>query len=132
MILNKWDLVEGPEAKAEVRERIQDRSDLCWLRHLFWLFQALSGKNVHRILGRQLIRHLIIIAKPFLHPVLMPGCKRLGDFGHTISKGKAILKMKYVTQTGTCPPQFTFFCNHPDIIEPSYERYRGEPFAFCL
>ena len=25
IVLNKWDLVEGPEAKAEVRERIEDR-----------------------------------------------------------------------------------------------------------
>ena len=45
------------------------------------------------------------------------------EFGHTISKGKKILKLKYVTQTGTEPPFFTFFCNHPDLIEPSFERY---------
>lgn len=25
VVLNKWDLVEGPDAKAEVRERIEDR-----------------------------------------------------------------------------------------------------------
>ena len=45
------------------------------------------------------------------------------DFGHTVSKGKKILKLKYATQTGTNPPFFTFFCNHPELIEPSYERY---------
>ena len=45
------------------------------------------------------------------------------EFGHTISKGKRILKLKYVTQTGVQPPFFTFFCNHPDLVEPSFERY---------
>lgn len=33
------------------------------------------------------------------------------------------MKIKYVTQTGTRPPQFTFFANHPDIVDSNYERY---------
>ena len=43
--------------------------------------------------------------------------------GHTVSKGKAILRMKYVTQTATCPPQFTFFVNRPDLVNDNYERF---------
>ena len=31
--------------------------------------------------------------------------------------------MKYVTQTRTCPPEFTFFCNHPELINDNYERF---------
>ena len=45
------------------------------------------------------------------------------EFGHTVSKGKAILRMKYMTQTGTCPPAFTLFVNRPDLVEPNFERY---------
>jgi GTP-binding protein len=28
-----------------------------------------------------------------------------------------------VVQTGTCPPQFTFFANHPDMVDDTYRRY---------
>ena len=45
------------------------------------------------------------------------------ETGHTISKGKAVLRMKYITQTGTCPPVFTFFANRPDIVDDNYERF---------
>ena len=37
--------------------------------------------------------------------------------------GKAVLRMKYLTQTGTCPPHFTFFVNRPDVVDDNYERY---------
>ena len=45
------------------------------------------------------------------------------ETGHTISKGKAVLRMKYITQTGTCPPVFTLFANRPDIVDDNYERF---------
>ena len=45
------------------------------------------------------------------------------ETGHTVSKGKAVLRMKYLTQTGTCPPYFTFFVNRPDVVDDNYERY---------
>ena len=45
------------------------------------------------------------------------------ETGHTVSKGKAVLRMKYLTQTGTCPPHFTFFVNRPDVVDDNYERY---------
>ena len=45
------------------------------------------------------------------------------ETGHTVSKGKAVLRMKYLTQTGACPPYFTFFVNRPDVVDDNYERY---------
>ncbi|CAK7044267.1 MAG: hypothetical protein MEEGG_00716 [Eggerthella lenta] len=47
--------------------------------------------------------------------------------------------MKYVTQTSTCPPRFTFFANRPDLVNDdtsgSRERLRsfdltGTPVGF--
>lgn len=121
IILNKWDLVEGPEAKAEIRERIEDRLTFVGYAPVIAI-SALSGKNVHRIwnaINQAYDNYCQTISTSRLNAWL----QEIRDFGHTISKGKKILKMKYVTQTGTCPPQFTFFCNHPDIIESSFERY---------
>lgn len=121
IILNKWDLVEGPDRKAEIRERIADRLTYVGYAPVIAI-SALSGKNVHRIwnaIDQAYASYCISISTSKLNNWL----QEIRDFGHTISKGKKILKMKYITQTSTMPPQFTFFCNHPDLIEPSYERY---------
>lgn len=121
VLLNKWDLVEGPEAKAEIRERIEDRLTFVGYAPVIAI-SALSGKNVHRIwdaIDTTYEQYSSVISTSRLNVWLQD----IREFGHTISKGKRILKLKYVTQTGTEPPFFTFFCNHPDLIEPSFERY---------
>lgn len=43
--------------------------------------------------------------------------------GHTVSKGKATLRMKYMTQAGTMPPTFVIFCNRPDLVTDNYRRF---------
>ncbi len=121
IILNKWDLVEGPDAKAEIRERIADRMTFVGYAPVVAIC-ALTGKKVDRIWD--------IINTVYDHYCEVIPTARLNSFlagireqGHTISKGKAVLRMKYVTQTATKPPQFTFFCNRPDIVDDNYERY---------
>lgn len=121
VLLNKWDLVEGPEAKAEIRERIEDRLTFVGYAPVIAI-SALSGKNVHRIwnaIDTAYQNYSSVISTSRLNVWLQD----IREFGHTISNGKRILKLKYVTQTGTEPPFFTFFCNHPDLVEPSFERY---------
>lgn len=121
VLLNKWDLVEGPEAKAEIRERIEDRLTFVGYAPVIAI-SALSGKNVHRIwnaIDTAYQNYSSVISTSRLNVWLQD----IREFGHTISKGKRILKLKYVTQTGTEPPFFAFFCNHPDLVEPSFERY---------
>lgn len=121
VLLNKWDLVEGSEAKAEIRERIEDRLTFVGYAPVIAI-SALSGKNVHRIwnaIDTAYQNYSSVISTSRLNVWLQD----IREFGHTISKGKRILKLKYVTQTGTEPPFFTFFCNHPDLVEPSFERY---------
>lgn len=121
IVLNKWDLVEGPEAKADVRERIEDRLTFVGYAPVIAI-SALSGKNVHRIwdaIEKAYRAYSSTISTSKLNNWLQD----IRDFGHTVTKGKKILKLKYVTQTATEPPQFTFFCNHPDLVEPSFERY---------
>ena len=121
IVLNKWDIVEGPEAKAEVRERIEDR--LMFVRYAPTVaISALTGKKVNRIWeaideAYQNFTQTIPTSK------LNAWLQEMREFGHTISKGKKVLRMKYVTQTDTCPPQFTFFVNHPDMIDDNYKRY---------
>lgn len=121
IVLNKWDIVEGPEAKAEVRERIEDRLMFVGYAPVVAI-SALSGKNVHRI-WKAIDESYANYSKTISTSRLNNWLQDIRDFGHTVSRGKKILKLKYVTQTGTEPPFFTFFCNHPDLVEPSFERY---------
>ena len=121
MALNKWDVVEGPEAKADVRERVADR-----MMHVRYApvvaISALTGKNVGRIWGA-IDAAYANFSKTIPTNQLNAWLADVREVGHTISQGKAHLRMKYVTQTGTCPPVFTLFANRPDIVDDNYERY---------
>ena len=119
--LNKWDIVEGPEAKAEVRERVHDRMMYVGYAPVVAI-SALTGKNVHR-LWDAINRAYANYSKTIPTNKLNAWLAEVRETGHTISKGKAVLRMKYITQTGTCPPVFTFFANRPDIVDDNYERY---------
>lgn len=121
IVLNKWDLVEGPDRKDEIRERIADRLTFVGYAPVVAI-SALTGKNVKRVwdaIDRAFDGYNQQISTSKLNNWLT----EIRDFGHTISRGKKLLRMKYVTQTGTRPPQFTFFANHPDVVDDNYRRY---------
>ncbi len=121
IVLNKWDLIEGPEEKEEIRERIADRLMFVGYAPVIAI-SALTGKKVIRIwdaINEAYEHYQQTISTSKLNTWL----QEIRDFGHTISQGKKMLRIKYVTQTGTCPPQFTFFANHPDIVDDTYKRY---------
>ena len=119
--LNKWDIVEGPEAKADVRERVQDRMMYVGYAPVVAI-SALTGKNVHRIWDA-IDKAYENFTKTIPTNQLNAWLADIRETGHTISKGKALLRIKYVTQTGERPPVFTFFANRPDIVDDNYERY---------
>ena len=121
IVLNKWDLVEGPEVKAEIRERIADRMPFVGYAPVIAI-SALTGKKVDRIweaVDEVYANYTQTIPTNRLNTWLAG----IRETGHTVTQGKAILRMKYVTQTGTCPPRFTFFANRPDLVNDNFERF---------
>lgn len=121
IVLNKWDLVEGPEAKAEIRERIEDRMTFVGYAPVVAI-SALTGKKVDRIwdaVDTAYANYGQTIPTNRLNTWLAA----IRETGHTVSSGKAVLRMKYVTQTGTRPPIFTFFVNRPDLVNDNFERF---------
>ena len=121
IVLNKWDLVEGPEVKAEIRERIADRMTFVGYAPVIAI-SALTGKKVDRIweaVDEVYANYTQTIPTNRLNTWLAG----IRETGHTVTQGKAILRMKYVTQTGTCPPRFTFFANRPDLVNDNFERF---------
>lgn len=121
IVLNKWDLVEGPEEKAKIRERIADRLTFVGYAPVVAV-SALTGKKVDRIwdaINTAYTNYSTTIPTNKLNTWLTG----IRETGHTVSKGKAVLRMKYATQTSTCPPRFTFFVNRPDVVTDNYERF---------
>ena len=121
IVLNKWDLVEGPEAKAEVRERIEDRMTFVGYAPVVATC-ALTGKKVDRIWDA-VDKAYAGFSQTISTNKLNSWLSSIRETGHTVSQGKAVLRMKYVTQTGTCPPHFTVFVNRPDLVSDNYERF---------
>lgn len=121
IVLNKWDLVEGPEAKAEVRERIEDRMTFVGYAPVVATC-ALTGKKVDRIWDA-VDKAYAGFSQTISTNKLNLWLSSIRETGHTVSQGKAVLRMKYVTQTGTCPPHFTVFVNRPDLMTDNYERF---------
>ena len=121
VVLNKWDLVEGPEAKAEVRERIEDRMTFVGYAPVVATC-ALTGKKVDRIWDA-VDKAYAGFSQTISTNKLNSWLSSIRETGHTVSQGKAVLRMKYVTQTGTCPPHFTVFVNRPDLVTDNYERF---------
>ncbi|OUO90691.1 ribosome biogenesis GTPase Der [Gordonibacter sp. An230] len=121
IVLNKWDLVEGPEAKAEIRERIADRLTFVGYAPVIAV-SALTGKKVDRIWDAVDTAYANF-SQTVPTSKLNAWLGEIRETGHTVSSGKSVLRMKYVTQTSTRPPRFTFFANRPDLVTDNFERF---------
>jgi len=121
VLLNKWDLLTTAEAREALRTQVADRLPFVAYAPVIAI-SALTGRSAHRIwdaIDSAYASFSSSIPTPKLNALLT----QLRDFGHTVSKGKLHLRLHYVTQTGTRPPQFTFFANHPHIIDETFKRY---------
>jgi len=121
VLLNKWDLLDTPEQREAVRTQVADRLMFVGYAPVIAI-SALTGRSVHRIwkaINTAYAHYTGSISTSKLNALLT----QLRDFGHTVSRGKMRLRINYVTQTGTSPPYFTFFANHPQIVDDNFRRY---------
>ncbi|MCL2883282.1 MAG: ribosome biogenesis GTPase Der, partial [Coriobacteriia bacterium] len=109
------------EEREALREQITDRLPYVAYAPVIAI-SALTGRSVHRIweaVDRVFANYNSTIATSRLNALLT----ELRDFGHTVSRGRMHLRVNYVTQTDTSPPCFTFFANHPQIVDDNFMRY---------
>ena len=121
VLLNKRDAVESGEVLEDLRDRIGDRMMFVGFAPVISI-SALTGKGVSRIWDA-VDSAFENYSKRVSTSRLNTWLEGLREFGHTVSKGKKVLRLKYATQTRTCPPEFTFFCNHPEIVNDNFERF---------
>lgn len=121
ILLNKWDLLPDDHAREQMMETVERRMGMAkWANYL--RISALTGRSVEKIwalVDSAAQNRASRISTSKLNQLLTD----MREFGHTIVDGKRRLRMRYVTQTGTNPPTFTFFVNHTDLINDSYRRY---------
>lgn len=121
ILLNKRDIVENGDVLNDLREDVEDR--LGFVRYAPVIsISALTGKGVERIWDA-IDKVYAVYSSTIPTSKLNVWLQSIRDFGHTVTKGKQVLKLKYMTQTRTCPPEFTIFCNFPDIVTDNFKRY---------
>jgi GTP-binding protein len=130
ILINKWDLVDKDHRTHDLLVKTV-HEEWGFLKHAPVLStSAVTGQRLDRLFEviDQVAEHYRSeLPTNRLNKVLQTAIARLSP----PRKGKRALKVKYVTQTGTCPPTLTFFVNDPELIHFSYERYlanqiRGE------
>jgi ribosome-associated GTPase EngA len=121
VLLNKWDAMQSEDEKAAIVERITDRLGFVGYAPVLRI-SALTGKGVHRIfdaVDRVYGNYMREISTSTLNKLLT----ELREFGHTVTQRNKTLRLRYVTQTRTAPPGFTFFANHPSLVDDNFRRY---------
>ena len=121
VVLNKWDAVYDRDAKKQIRELVNDRLSFVGYAPVVAI-SALTGKNVQGIW-----KAIDTVYRNYSSQITTSRLNTwLGDIretGHSVAEGRKVLRLKYITQTSTCPPRFTIFVNHPNIVTDNFERF---------
>ncbi len=120
--VNKWDLVQKDKSYTrflmdDVKRRFQFLSFAPIIR-----ISATTGKNVNKILPIAddiFSQYTTRISTGVLNRTFQKIITR----HHPPQRGGRELKFYYITQPAIKPPTFVIFCNRPDDIHFSYERY---------
>lgn len=122
LVINKWDLARAQKmTEAELSEKLRwEIKFMPWATILFT--SASSGEGVEKILpavalaGEQYRRRIPT-------PKLNEWLKDATAAHPPPFSGRGPVRMNFMTMGGTKPPTFVIFCNHPESIHFSYERY---------
>jgi GTP-binding protein len=123
ILLNKWDLLPDDEARKAIEEDMPHK--LMFVDYAPMLrTSALTGRGINKLFAM-----IDTVYANFAQEVTTSKLNRfladLRDTGFTISRGGVHLRIKYGTQVRTKPPGFTFFANHPKLVDENFKRYLG-------
>lgn len=120
--VNKWDTINNPD--SDIRKWKEDiKNEFQFIPYAHTVF--LSAKTKKRVSG--LMPEVINaynnnrkeVKTSLLNNIIMEAVSMHEPPSY---KGKR-LKIYFVSQTGTCPPKFTFSVNNKGLVHFSYERY---------
>jgi GTP-binding protein len=122
VMINKWDLIEKDTKTAEkFKKDIQEK--LAPIDYLPILFaSALTKQRIFQVMEKAVeVFHNKTkrISTSELNDAMLP---EIVHYPPPAIKGKHI-QIKYITQVAARSPSFAFFCNLPQYIQESYQRF---------
>lgn len=122
LVVNKWDVIEDKDkAIREWKELLKAEFQfMTWAKIVF--LSALTKKRLHTLMPEIISAYennRREVKTSLLNNVIIDAAKLHEAPGY---KGKK-LKIYFTSQTGICPPKFTFRCNNKGLVHFSYERY---------
>lgn len=122
LVVNKWDTITNPDtAIKEWKVKLENEFQFASFLKIVFL-SAKTKKRIHTLMP-EIINAYQNNHKEISTSLLNSVITDAVSFNAPPSfKGKR-LKIFFVTQTGICPPKFTFQVNNKQLIHFSYERY---------
>ncbi len=122
LVVNKWDTIENKDqAIKEWKLLIQNEFQFMTYAKVVFL-SALTKKRLHTLMPEILSAYENNhreVKTSILNNIINDATKLHEAPGY---KGRK-LKIYFSSQTGICPPKFTFRCNDKGLVHFSYERY---------
>lgn len=122
IMVNKWDLVEKDSKTADTlrKEMLENLAPITYVPILF--ASALNKQRIFQVIEKAVEVYQNKIKKvptSQLNDALLP---EIIHYPPAAIKGKYI-QIKYITQVNAATPTFAFFCNLPQYIQESYQRF---------
>lgn len=122
LMVNKWDLIEK-DTKTSEKFRKEIHEKLAPIDYIPILFTSVVNKQrIYQVMEKAVEVHANKTKKvptSKLNDTILPLIERNPP---PSIKGKMV-QIKYITQVNARFPSFAFFCNLPQYIQPSYQRY---------
>jgi GTPase len=122
IMVNKWDLIEKDSKTAETitKDMLEKLAPITYIPFIF--ASALQKQRIFQVVEKAVEVYknkTKRIPTSKLNDALLP---EIGRYPPPALKGK-LIQIKYITQVPGRSPSFAFFCNLPQYIQESYQRY---------
>lgn len=122
LMINKWDLIEKDSKTADKfkKDLLESLAPIDYLPMIF--ASALTKQRIFQVMEKAVeVYHNKTKKVPTseLNNALLPEIAR---YPPPAIKGK-LIQIKYITQVAAKTPSFAFFCNLPQYIQESYQRF---------
>ena len=122
VMVNKWDLIEK-DSKTSEKHKKEMLESLAPIDYVPFVFASvLTKKRIFQVIEKAVEVYNNKIKKvptSQLNDALLP---EIAHYPPPAIKGKHI-QIKYITQVSARTPSFAFFCNLPQYIQVSYQRF---------
>jgi len=122
LLVNKWDLIlKDNHTSAEYKKQLQKQLGLLSYIPIIFI-STLNKQRIYQVLDKALEVYANRIQKlstATLNKIMLPLIEK---YPPPAVKGKYI-KIKYITKLPTHTPVIAFFCNLPEYIQATYQRY---------